>query len=84
MHFSSGFLLVIIVTRWHQMAGFIFVIMGSVKGLSNGHQAITGTNSYQLSVHSAPDIRITSSQLQSCSRGPVVFHLVPIPKLFTL
>ena len=28
---------------------FIFVIMGSVKGLlSNGHQAITGTNSYHI------------------------------------
>ena len=26
-----------------------------------------------LSVHSAPDVLITSSQLQSCSRGPVVF-----------
>ena len=27
----------------------IFVIMGSVKGLlSNGHQAITGTNSYHM------------------------------------
>ena len=28
---------------------FIFAIMGSVKGLlSNGHQAITGTNSYHM------------------------------------
>ena len=28
---------------------FIFVIMGSVKGLfSNGHQAIAGTNSYHM------------------------------------
>ena len=28
---------------------FIFVTMGSVKGLlSNGHQAITGTNSYHM------------------------------------
>ena len=28
---------------------FIFVIMGSVKGLlSDGHQAITGTNSYHM------------------------------------
>ena len=28
---------------------FIFVIMGSVKGLlSNGHQAITETNSYHM------------------------------------
>ena len=49
MHFSSGFLLVIIVARWHQMARFIFVIMGSVKGLlCNGHQAIPGTNSYHM------------------------------------
>ena len=39
----------IIVARWHQMAGFIFVVMGSVKGLlSNGHQAITVTNSYHM------------------------------------
>ena len=49
MHFLSGFLLVIIVARWHQMARFIFVIVGSVKGLlSNGRQAITGTNSYHM------------------------------------
>ena len=49
MHFSSGFVFVIIVARWHQMAGFNFVIMGSVKGLlSNGHQAITGTNLYHM------------------------------------
>ena len=28
---------------------FVFVIMGSVKRLlSNGHQAITGTNSYHM------------------------------------
>ena len=33
MHFSSGFLLVIIVAKWHQMARFIFVTMDSVKGL---------------------------------------------------
>ena len=49
MHFSSGFLFVIVVAWWHQMARFNFVIMGSVKGLlSNGHQAITGTNSYHM------------------------------------
>ena len=49
MHFSFGFLLVIIVARWHKMAHFIFVIMGSVKSLlPNGRQAITGTNSYHM------------------------------------
>ena len=49
MHFSSGFLLVIIVAWWHQMAHFNFVIMGSDKGLlSNGHKAITGTNLYHM------------------------------------
>ena len=49
MHFLSGFLLVIIVAWWHQMARFNFVIMGFVKGLlSNGHQAITGTNPYHM------------------------------------
>ena len=49
MHFLSGFLFVIIVAWCHQMARFNFVIIGSVKGLlSNGHQAITGTNSYHM------------------------------------
>ena len=49
MYLSPDFLFVIIVAWWHQMARFNFVIMGSVKGLlSNGHQAITGTNSYHM------------------------------------
>ena len=49
IHFSSDFLLIIIVARWHQMARFIFVIMGSVKGLlSNVRHAITGTNAYHM------------------------------------
>ena len=49
MHFSSGFLFVIIVAWWHQMARYNFVIMDSVKGLlSNGHEAITRTNSYHM------------------------------------
>ena len=49
MHFSSDFLLVIIVAWWHQMARFNFVIMGSVEGLlSNGHHVITEKNSYHM------------------------------------